>query len=211
MKKLKKINFVIILSLFSITLFSQNGIKTDKKYFKNGNIRFEITFQEKGNKKIREGKSSFWYNTGELKNIINYKRNKLNGERISYWKNGEIKRKDFFKKGKLKNGKCFDENGNEVEYYDFEIQPEFPGGKKAFNDFIKKYLISNNSNTKGKLILQFTIETNGKTSNVKILTDTNPSLQNEVKNMLDSMPIWKPAKQDGILVKVKRTIPVNFG
>ncbi len=210
MKKLKKMNLIIILSLFSISLFSQNGIKTDKKYFKNGNIRSEITFQEKGNKKIREGKSSFWYNTGELKNIINYKGNKLNGERISYWKNGELKRKDSFKKGKLKNGKCFDKNGNEVAYYDFEKQPEFPGGKTAFNDFIKKHLISNNSNTKGKLIFRFTIEANGKTSNVKILKDTNPSLENEVTNMFDSMPIWKPAKQDGIPVKVKRTIPVNF-
>lgn len=211
MKKLKKINLAIILSLFSISLFSQNGIKTDKKYFKNGNIRSEITFQEKENKKIKEGKSSFWYNTGELKNIINYERNKLNGERISYWKNGELKRKDFFKKGKLKNGKCFDENGNKVEYYDFEIQPEFPGGKKAFNDFIKKYLISNDYNIKGKLVFRFTIEANGKTSNLKILKDTNPSLENEVMNMFDSMPIWKPAKQDGIPVKVKRTIPVNFG
>ncbi len=29
--------------------------------------------------------------------------------------------------------------------------------------------------------------------------------------MFNSMPIWKPAKQDGTPVKVKRTIPINFG
>ncbi len=210
MNKLKKINLLIILSLFSISCFSQNDIKTDKKYFKNGKISSEITFKEKGNKKIREGKSSFWYDTGELKNTINYKGNKLNGERTSYWKNGEIKRTDFFKKGKLKTGKCFDKNGNEVAYYDFEIQPEFPGGKKAFNDFIKKHLISNSSNIKGKLIFRFTIEANGKTSSVTILKDTIPSLEKKVTNMFDSMPVWKPAKQDGNPVKVRRTIPINF-
>ena len=211
MKKLKKMNLIIILSLFSISLFSQNGIKTDKKYFKNGKIKSEISFKEKGNKKLREGKSTFWYSTGELKNIINYKGNKLNGERISYWKNGELKRKDIFKKGKLISGKCFDENGNEVTYYDFEIHPKFPGGKKAFNNFIKKHLISNNSATKGKLIFSFTIESNGETSNLKILKDTNPSLKNEVINMFKSMPNWKPAIQDGNPVRIKRTIPVNFG
>lgn len=211
MKNLKRINISFFLSLFTISLFSQNGIKTAKKYFKNGNIKSEINFQEKGNKKIREGKSFYWYNTGELKNVINFKKNKLNGKRISYWKNGELKRKDFFKKGKLKNGKCFDKKGNKVKYYDFEIQPEFPGGKKAFINFINRHLISKNSNTKGKLIFRFTIEANGKTSNVKILKDTNPSIENEVINMFNTMPFWKPAKQDGVPVKVKRTIPVNFG
>lgn len=203
-------NLLIILSFMSLSLFSQNGIKTEKKYFKNGKIKSEINFYKKENKKIREGKSSYWYKTGELKNIIIFKKNELNGERISYWKNGKLKRKDFFKKGKLKNGKCFNENGEEIKYYDFEIQPEFPGGKEAFNNFIKKHLISKNSNAKGKLIFRFTIEANGKTSNVKILKDTYPSLKNEVSNMFNSMPNWKPAKQDGNPIKVGRTIPVNF-
>jgi hypothetical protein len=206
-----KINILVILSMISISLFSQSEVKTDKKYFENGNIRSEVTFIEKGNKKNREGKSTFWYSTGELKIIIEYKKNKLNGERISYWKNGELKRKDIFKKNKLKSGKCFDQNGKEVEYYDFEIQPEFPGGKKAFSDFIKRELTSNNYTTRGKLIFRFTIEANGKTTNLKILKDTSPSLKNEVTKMFDSMPVWKPAKQDGNPVKVTRTIPVNFG
>ena len=206
--------YLILVLMFGISInsFGQefSGIKTEKKYFNNGNIKSEINFQQKGNKKIREGKSSYWYNTGELKNIIYFKGNKFNGERISYWKNGKLKRKDFLKKGKLKNGKCFDRNGNEVAYYDFEIQPEFPGGKKALNDFFNKYLISNNSNNKGKLIIRFTIKANVKASDLKILKDTNPSLRNAVIDMFDSMPIWSPAKQDGIPVEVKRTIPVNL-
>ncbi|QXP70185.1 energy transducer TonB [Polaribacter sp. R2A056_3_33] len=207
---MKKLNLLFFLSLFSISLFSQSEVKIDKKYFENGNIKSEINFLRKGNKKIREGKSTFWYSTGKLKIITNYIKNKLNGERISYWKNGELKRKELFKKGKLKSGKCFDKSGKEIEYYNFEIQPEFPGGKIAFKSFIKKHLTSNSSNTRGKLIFKFTIESNGKTSNVKILKDTYPSLKNEVNNMFNFMPIWKPAKQDGNPVKVKRTIPINF-
>lgn len=166
--------YLILVLMFGISInsFGQefSGIKTEKKYFNNGNIKSEINFQQKGNKKIREGKSSYWYNTGELK------------------------RKDFLKKGKLKNGKCFDRNGNEVAYYDFEIQPEFPGGKKALNNFFNKYLISDNSNIKGKLIIKFTIKANGKASDLKILKDTKPSLRNAVIDMFDSMPIWNPAK-----------------
>ena len=206
-----KKSILVILSMISLSLFSQSEVKTKKKYFENDNIKSEINFIQNGNKKVREGKSTFWYSTGELKIISNYKNNKLNGERISYWKNGELKRKDIFKKNKLKSGKCFDQNGKEVEYYDFEIQPEFPGGKKAFNDFIKRELISSNYTINGKLIFRFTIEANGKTTNLEILKDTSPSLKDKLTKMFNSMPLWKPAKQDGNPVKVKRTIPVNFG
>jgi hypothetical protein len=205
---MNKISLLII--FISSTFFSQNGIQTEKSYYESGNIKSEISFYVKDKKIIREGKSFFWYQTGELKNIINYKDNQLSGERISYWKNGELKRKDFFKNGKLKSGKCFDENGKVVEYYDFEIQPEFPGGNEAFNDFIKEHLVYNNSTTEGKLIFKFTIEVDGKVSNLKILKDTNPSITNEVNKMFKIMPIWKPAIQDGIPVKVTRTIPITF-
>lgn len=206
---MKKNILLIILTFTAFGLYSQNEIQTEKKFYESGNIKAELSFYVKNNEKIREGKSSFWYETGELKNIIYYTENKLDGDRISYWKNGNLKRKDFFKKGKLKNGKCFDENGNEIEYYDFEIQPEFPGGVNEFNKFIKENLI-NNSNAKGKLIFMFTIEDTGKTSTVKIIKDTNPSLKNEILKMFDVMPLWKPAMQDGVPVKVTRTIPINL-
>jgi hypothetical protein len=205
---MKKNSLLIILSFISISLFSQNEIQTKKSHYKSGNIKSEINFYKKNSKKIREGKSSWWYETGELKNTQLFKKGKLNGERISYWQDGKIKRKDVFKKGKLKSGKCFDENGQEIEYYNFEIQPEFPGGKVAFNKFIKTELMS--YEVKGRLVFKFNIEANGKVSNLRILKDTYPSLKKEVSNMFDSMPNWKPAKQDGNSVKVSRTIPVNF-
>ena len=206
----KVLYILIIFNLISFSIFSQKEITTSKSYFKSGQLKSEINFYKKGTAKIRSGKSSYWYKNGELKNTISYKNNKLNGERISYWRNGKPKRKDFFEKGKLKSGKCFDNNGNEVEYYDFEIQPEFPGGKLAFNNFIKKHLIFNTSNAKGKLVFKFTIGIDGKASNIKILKNTTPRLENEVFKMFDSMPNWKPAKQDGNLVEVKRTIPINL-
>ncbi|MBL4670035.1 MAG: hypothetical protein JKY30_12335, partial [Flavobacteriales bacterium] len=85
---------LIILSFISISICSQNEIQTKKSYYKSGKINSEINFYKKKNKKIREGKSSWWFETGELKNTQLFKKGKLNGERISYWQNGRIKRKD---------------------------------------------------------------------------------------------------------------------
>ena len=207
---MKKNILLIILSFISISICSQNEIQTKKSYYKSGKINSEINFYKKKNKKIREGKSSWWFETGELKNTQLFKKGKLNGERISYWQNGRIKRKDIFKKGRLKEGKCFNENGQEIEYYKFEIHPKFLGGKTALRNLLKEKLLKGRKNVRGKLIFQFSIDTNGKPINPIILRDTNPSSIKELIVLFNSMPNWKPAMQDGIPVKVTRIIPVKF-
>jgi len=207
---MKKNILLIILSFISISICSQNEIQTKKSYYKSGKINSEINFYKKKNKKIREGKSSWWFETGELKNTQLFKKGKLNGERISYWQNGRIKRKDIFKKGRLKEGKCFNENGKEIDYYKFEIHPEFSGGKTALKNLLKEKLLKGRKNVRGKLIFKFSIDTNGKPINPIILRDTSPSSIKELIDLFNSMPNWKPAMQDGIPVKVTRIIPVKF-
>ena len=207
---MKKNILIIILSFISISIFSQNEIQTKKSYYKSGKIKSEISFYKKKNKKIREGKSTWWFETGELKNTQLFKKGELNGERISYWKNGKIKRKDIFKKGKLKEGKCFNEQGKEIDYYEFEIHPEYSGGKTALRKLLKEKLFKGRKNVKGKLIFKFSIDINGKPINPVILRDTNPSSIKELINLFNSMPNWKPAMQDGIPVQITRTIPIQF-
>jgi len=207
---MKKNILLFILCNISISLFSQNKIQTKKSYYKSGKIKSELTFYQKSSKNIRDGKSSWWYETGELKNTQLFKKGKLHGERISYWKNGRIKRKDVFKKGRLKKGQCFNDKGHEIDYYEFEIHPEFPGGKIALHKLIKEKLLKGRKNVNGKLIFKFSIDTIGKPTTLVIRRDTNPSSVKELLNFFNSMPHWKPAYQDGIPVEVTRTLPVKF-
>ncbi len=201
---------LILLILAPIFSYSQKT-KIDRKYYKSGNIKSEVTYYVKATKKIREGKTKYWYETGELKNVFSFKKGEFHGERLSYWKNGKFKRKDFFKKGKLVEGKCFDDNGNEVNYYNLEVSPKYPGGMKALNDFLKEHILSSNKEViQGILKIKFEITTEGEVNNVKILSDTNPTLREKALKMMKLMPHWSPAKQDGIPVKVTRVIPISF-
>ena len=94
----KVLSIVIIFNFISFSIFSQKEVTTQKSYFKSGQLKSEINFYKKGTTKIRSGKSSYWYKNGELKNTISYKKNKLNGERISYWRNGNKREKIFLKR-----------------------------------------------------------------------------------------------------------------
>ena len=47
-------------------------------------------------------------------------------------------------------------------------------------------------------------------ANVKVKDSANPLLNDELVNMLETMPSWIPAKQNGRAVKVTYTLPIVF-
>ena len=187
----------------------------ERVYFINGQIKSEIEFVlNSEEKKERDGKSSFWYESGELKNEIFFKNGKKEGLLLSFWKDGTIKRKDVYKNNKLKKGSCFNEKGEKIKYYKFEIMPEFPGGKRELTSFIKKNLrypsISNQYKIGGKVILEFKVDKLGFIQNIIVKTGVNVEIDNEAIRIIKAMPRWKPGLQDGNPVSVKYRLPILF-
>jgi len=188
---------------------------TENTYFKSGQIKSNISYLiDKNKRKQRIGKSSFWYESGELNTEIYYENGKKNGELISYWKNGILKRKDFYKNGKIKKGECWNENGEKVEYYDYEIHPKFPGGKAKMYVFIKKNLkypkLSKQYNLGGTVVVDFKIDMDGKVCDIYIHETVNAELDSEAIRIIKSMPKWTPGYHNGVAVSVKYRIPINF-
>ncbi len=211
MKILKK-TILFALCLISFSLFAQEkkDFKKKKTYYKSGNIKSELSFTINGTRKIRNGKSFFWYETGELKNEITYRNNKFEGVLKSYWKNGKIKRYDFYKNGKLKKKACFNQQGKKIKYYNFEIPPKFPGGKKGLTTFLSKNLKYIKSNIKERIVIKFNIEVDGTVTNINVIKGNSSKYKNEALRVIKLMPKWQPAYQDGIPVKVTRSLPLIF-
>lgn len=233
---MKKIVIIPICCLFSFFVFSQDTIymnkqrkqvskdnaryyeiepsKNDEKpyydiiYLLDGTPKFETIYNS--SKKKRVIKRSAWYDNGTLQLEFNYKNGKRDGKSVTYWKKGTLKREDIYSKGKFIRGKCWDEQGTIIPYYDFEIHPEFPGGKSAFNQYLEATIDSNNiSNT--TVHVKFFINPNGKVSGVELIKKSNSLELNEsVLNAIKNMPKWKPAKQDGNEIGVWRTLPLRF-
>ena len=62
----------------------------------------------------------------------------------------------------------------------------------------------------GKVIVLVTVDENGKVSNPIITSETHPLLNEEVLRLIEIMPNWTPAKQDGKPVKVQAAFPASF-
>ncbi|MDO5036605.1 MAG: energy transducer TonB [Porphyromonas sp.] len=92
-------------------------------------------------------------------------------------------------------------------------EPQFPGGIDAMYKWLSDNVvypeIAAKNNIQGRVIVSFIVEKDGSISNVKIVRG-DPSLDQEAKRVVSSMPRWEPGTVDGLPMRTRASIPVTF-
>ena len=96
-----------------------------------------------------------------------------------------------------------------------EEKPKFNGGDaNEFSKWVNQRLnypdVAKENGVQGRVMLQFTVGTDGAVSGVKVLRGVDPSLDAEAVRVVKSSPKWTPGKQRDRKVKVTYTFPVIF-
>ena len=96
-----------------------------------------------------------------------------------------------------------------------EQKPSFNGGdanefSKSVNSRLVYPEIAKENGVQGRVTLQFTVEADGRVTNVRVLRGVDESLDKEAVRVVSSSPKWKPGKQRDRAVKVTYTFPVIF-
>ena len=96
-----------------------------------------------------------------------------------------------------------------------EQKPSFNGGDaNEFSKWVNSRLVSpeiaKENGVQGRVTLQFTVEADGRVTNVRVLRGVDESLDKEAVRVVSSSPKWKPGKQRDRAVKVTYTFPVIF-
>lgn len=118
--------------------------------------------------------------------------------------------------GNAKSGTGISDNssseGNDKILGSAEVNPSFPGGAKAMQAFIRENLHHPESarNVRGTILVYVVIMSNGSLRDVKVIRGLQPELDAEAVRVVQSMPLWNPAMQDGIAVNVRCTLPIVF-
>jgi len=107
------------------------------------------------------------------------------------------------------------EDGDVLTYTDIEVKPKFQDGdEKSFQKWIvanvKYPLDASEGGREGTVMAQFTVDKEGKITNVKILRSVNPILDAEAVRVIESAPNWKPASHKGEPIEVSFVLPVKF-
>ncbi len=96
-----------------------------------------------------------------------------------------------------------------------EEQATFQGGDVgAFREWVIKNIkypaVAQENGIKGKVYVQYAVNSKGEVCDVKVVRGVDPSLDKEAVRVIMSSPLWEPAKQRGTRVKQQFTIPINF-
>ena len=102
-----------------------------------------------------------------------------------------------------------------VEYQQAQVKPIFNGGD--LSEF-SKWVYSQvkypkecvDAGVAGRVVIGFTVGTDGKLADVKVLRGVHEKLDAEAVRVLEMSPEWTPGVNNGELVPVSVTFPLVF-
>ncbi|WP_276348284.1 M56 family metallopeptidase [Daejeonella sp. JGW-45] len=93
--------------------------------------------------------------------------------------------------------------------------PEFPGGIKAWGEYLIKTLKypaeAKKNNVQGRVIVSFTVDKDGSIQDVKVLRGIGSGADEEAIRVVAQSPKWIPGTINGEPARVSYTMPINFG
>ena len=117
------------------------------------------------------------------------------------------------------NGKAFnfyDLSKDDIIFTKVETEPDFPGGREAWQDYLVKNLDAGMPVDEGwkpgvyKIVVQFIVDVEGNVSDVKTTDHPGSKTAQQCINLIKNGPKWVPAMQNGKNVKAYRKQPITF-
>jgi protein TonB len=101
-----------------------------------------------------------------------------------------------------------------------EIMPQFPGGEKAMEIYLRsnsaypivnsKLISSGQNNVLNKVIVSFVVEASGRLTAITVENGPFEQYSIEALRLVRNMPRWKPASNNGHEVSMKMYLPIYF-
>mgnify|MGYP003296189529 FL=1 len=95
-----------------------------------------------------------------------------------------------------------------------EEMPESPGGMKAFVNYLKRKLVyppqAKKENLEGVVAVQFVVEKDGRITSPTVVRSLRADMDSAALTAIRNMPNWIPAREHGMRVRCKYSVPVQF-
>lgn len=109
---------------------------------------------------------------------------------------------------------AIDADNNPLNFRVVERLPEFPGGMTEFMKWLTKNLkypeSARRQNMQGMVVVSFIVNTDGSTSEIRVVRPRHPDLDREAVRVVRMMPKWKPGEDHGKVCRTMISIPIVF-
>ena len=91
-----------------------------------------------------------------------------------------------------------------------EVLPQYPEGNSSLFKFINEQMTyseqDKENKIEGEMIVTFTVESDGKLSDVSIRKGLSPTINSKLVDVINKMPAWRPARTGGEWVNARYTL-----
>ncbi|MCO6163546.1 energy transducer TonB [Flavobacterium sp. NRK F7] len=160
---------------------------------------------------IRDGSSINYFSNKKPHIEAFYVNDKLHNDYKVYYESGIVKRQEKYSYGKVLSGKCYDISGNEIDYFPSQVRPVYPNGsfEQDVTRRIKELKFSKpKQDTRVKI--DFIVDTSGKVIDVVITNGFSKEIEDQLLDIMQSLPDWKPALIENKPVRYKYSLPLLF-
>jgi len=153
-----------------------------------------------------------YYETGELKAVKPIVNGVFEGELISYYQDGSLRRREFFKSGESLGGICFDMDGTILPYKPFMIFATLRGDQDAesfVDDYSAFIFRTKKSRQIEELKVVLNINQSGQLVGYDFLSEVDNGTKQRVAYVLRQMTNWNPAIEEGRYVPMELELTIK--
>jgi len=111
-------------------------------------------------------------------------------------------------------GELYDEEGKKLKFEPYEVPPVYSRGADRLTWTIKRNMKypadALKERVQGRVLLQFDIDTDGSIRDIEVIESPHPSLALEAIRVTRLLKKFKPGRRDGVAVKTRYRLPINF-
>ena len=93
-------------------------------------------------------------------------------------------------------------------------EPQYLGGRKELLKYMEENMVHPAEMRKlgieGEVVVEFFVERSGVISGVNVVKSLTKDFDDEAIRLTRNMPRWEPGKKNGVPVRYRMTMPINF-
>ncbi|MGI4738039.1 MAG: TonB family protein [Janthinobacterium lividum] len=150
----------------------------------------------------------------QRKVVSHFQQNTLNGELLSYYPSGQLKRREQYRANVSQGGECYGLLGQPISFVPYLIMAEFPGGLAGLERYIRSSVAYPQAARKlgyqCRVLVDFVLDARGAVQQAHPRAPGFAALDAEARRVVEAMPRWQPALVEGTAAAMHFALPITF-
>jgi TonB family protein len=203
-------------AMYEMAWFSNNGDPGGRIVAKDsaGNLISERNYSHLASL-VKHGTSTWYHPNGAIKSVTTYSGGEMEGERLTFYENGQLRRREVYTNLEMTEGHCFTRAGKDTTWFEYDVAPVYSEGNFMLGHEISSRIrypeAERKADIEGRVVIMFIVTRTGEVTRIQVDQSAVPAMDAEALRVVASLKgKWSPAREEGVPVDRIMKLPVQF-